>query len=447
MPRTAALVQHAAAADPLVWYRGALRSRDAFLADVAVLADALPQARHVFNCCDDRYHFMVAFAAALVRGQTNLMPPSRAPEVVRDIAQAYPDSYYLSDEAARIEGVDCRQFTVSAAPHAGAAEVPQILLGHTAAMVFTSGSTGEPRPNPKSWGSLITGTRMAAERFFAGLDGRPQVVATVPPQHMYGLETTVLHSLLSGITMHSGRPLFADDVRAALDALPGPRILVTTPIHLRACVKAGVRFPSPSFIISATAPLDAELATAAETLFEAPVLEIYGCTEAGSLATRRNLDGERWRLYPGMSLRIDQGTALLDGPQLAETVPLQDIIEQFDEEHFALRGRNADMLNIAGKRASLAELNRRLLSIEGVEDGVVVQPDEGGGPVTRLAALVVAPGLDETRILAALRERMDAVFLPRPLYKVDALPRNETSKLPRGAVLALLQQMEQHHGS
>ena len=55
----------------------------------------------------------------------------------------------------------------------------------------------------------------------------------------------------------------------------------------------------------------------------------------------------------------------------------------------------------------------------------------------RTAALVVAPGLDEAAILAALRIGIDPVFLPRPLRRVTALPRNETGKLPRAALLAL----------
>jgi acyl-coenzyme A synthetase/AMP-(fatty) acid ligase len=65
---------------------------------------------------------------------------------------------------------------------------------------------------------------------------------------------------------------------------------------------------------------------------------------------------------------------------------------------------------------------------------------EGGDAldVHRIAALVVAPQLDEHAILSALREAIDPLFLPRPLKRVAALPRNETGKLPRAALLELL---------
>ena len=126
-------------------------------------------------------------------------------------------------------------------------------------------------------------------------------------------------------------------------------------------------------------------------------------------------------------------------PHFAAPVALQDIVELSHPGQFTLRGRNGDLLEIAGKRASLGDLNRRLLAIRGVEDGVFFQLDADASGVHRLAALVVAPDLEESEILAALRQAIDPVFLPRPLRRVAALPRNATGKLPRDALLNVLQ--------
>ncbi len=434
------LIKGHAADEVMVRHEGRDITRAEFLLQVEALAERLPEARYAFNCCDDRYHFLVAFAAVLLRGQTNLLPPSRGPETIRDIAQDYPQSYYLTDESVAIDSVPVHCFTLQAARQVRSPD-PQIPAEQLAAVAFTSGSTGRPKPNNKTWEALHIGTDLARRCFFSDLPRPPYILATVPPQHMYGLEKTVLHALLSGAVMHSGRPLFPEDIRRDLEELPHPRVLITTPVHLRACVKSGLEFPSPEFIISATAPLPIELAQAAEQVFAAPVREIYGCTEAGSLATRRTLDGEQWTLYPDMRLRMADDLPLLSGPQLAEPVPLQDLVEPRGEHAFVLRGRNADMINIAGKRASLADLNIKLLAIGGVEDGVIVMPDEQDGAVTRLAALVVAPSLNEAAIQNALRASFDPVFVPRPIYLVNKLPRNETSKLPRSAVLAMLENL------
>jgi acyl-coenzyme A synthetase/AMP-(fatty) acid ligase len=61
--------------------------------------------------------------------------------------------------------------------------------------------------------------------------------------------------------------------------------------------------------------------------------------------------------------------------------------------------------------------------------------------VQRVVALVVAPDLDRKEILAALGERINPVFLPRPLYKVDRLPRNAMGKLPHEALMGLLEKL------
>jgi len=251
---------------------------------------------------------------------------------------------------------------------------------------------------------------------------------------MYGLETSIMAPLVSGASVHGGRPFFPDDVRAALDAVPPPRVLVTTPVHLQACVQAGLHWPRPAFLISATAPLPPTLAAQAEAIFVAPMLEIYGCTEAGSIASRRTLDGDRWRLYDGFQLR----DGCLSGAHLPQPVALNDVIEEYSEMEFRLLGRQEDLVNIAGKRTSLGYLNHQLNEIEGVTEGVFVMPDEAGTEVQRLLAVVVAPDLSEARILAALAERLDPAFLPRPLVKVAALPRNDTGKVTRAALLALI---------
>jgi acyl-coenzyme A synthetase/AMP-(fatty) acid ligase len=71
-------------------------------------------------------------------------------------------------------------------------------------------------------------------------------------------------------------------------------------------------------------------------------------------------------------------------------------------------------------------------------DGVYFVPEEREADgVTRLTAFVVAPGLTRAQVLAALRERIDPAFLPRPLVMVESLPRSITGKLPRAALGAL----------
>jgi len=205
---------------------------------------------------------------------------------------------------------------------------------------------------------------------------------------------------------------------------------------------AGVTIPPIDRILSATAPLPAALAERAEAMLGAPVQEIYGCTETGQIATRQITQSPLWSLMRDIQLRGDADGVIASGGHIEEEVRLGDIIEQLPEGHFRLLGRHTDLINIAGKRTTLGYLNQQLLAIAGVEDGCFYMPDDSmtdqSTRITRPCAIVVAPTLSRSVLLAALRQRIDAIFLPRPLIFVERLPRNSTGKLPRAALSAIV---------
>ena len=62
----------------------------------------------------------------------------------------------------------------------------------------------------------------------------------------------------------------------------------------------------------------------------------------------------------------------------------------------------------------------------------------------RLCAFAVAPGLEAPALLQVLRERIDPIFLPRPLVLLDQLPRNATGKLPRNHLQVLFAEKVVH---
>lgn len=440
-PRVVSLLNFTNARRPLAWREGRAIDTAEFLADVGKVAAALPSARSAVNLCVDRYAFLVAFCAVLSRGQINLLPPSRAPQAIEETLAANPGSYVLGD----CPPEPSPPRFVALPPLGGAATdlQPAIAAEQVAAIGYTSGSTGQPKPNPKRWAAFRASTQRnvaaLAEAMRLAPEAVAHVVATVPPQHMYGIELSILLPLLGPFAVHGGQPLFPADVAAALADLPEPRLLVTTPVHLRALLADPVQLPRLAAIASATAPLDTALAAAAEARYGAPVLEMFGSTETCVIAQRRTALETDWHLYDGIRLRPQPDGTLVEAPYFDQPVALQDLVE-LRPGGFRLCGRHADLIEIAGKRASLADLTRRLLALPGVRDAAVLQqetPDSIG--VRRIAALVVAPDRSEAELLEALRAEIDPAFLPRPLRKVAALPRNETGKLPRAALLAALE--------
>ena len=434
------LIAHASPRSVIAWRGSEPVTAGRFLADVAAAARSLPESRHILNFCADRYRFAVLLAAAIVRGQVTLLPPTTTPHVIRAMRDFAPDAYYVTDDPAIEVDLPRHALAEAAARVASGFEVPSAPADQRVACVFTSGSTGEPKPNFKHWGPLVADIRGEARRLEVG-PGHT-ILGTVPPQHMFGLESTVLLPLLSGAALTSRRLYYPAEIDAALTHARAPRVLFTTPFHMRAWVEshpAGEAMPRVETLVSATAPLSVSLARAVEERTGAKLFEIYGCTEAGQIATRRTTHGPEWHVLEGLELRQAADQTLVAGGHVEKATPLGDVIEVLgDGTRFLLHGRAADMVNIAGKRNSIGYLNHQLTAIAGVVDGAFFLPDsEVEDGVTRLVAFVVAPGIEAAKILAELRARIDPAFLPRPLVRVERLPRQLTGKLTRESLLAL----------
>jgi acyl-coenzyme A synthetase/AMP-(fatty) acid ligase len=121
---------------------------------------------------------------------------------------------------------------------------------------------------------------------------------------------------------------------------------------------------------------------------------------------------------------------------MMETVTLADRLDLCADGRFQLLGRDSDMIKVAGRRASLAEITRKLTSLPGVLDAVVFVPEQGDN--ARPAALVVAPGQTEAQLRSALAGLIDPIFIPRPMRQVAALPRNALGKMQRAELTTLL---------
>ncbi len=427
----------------LLWRDGTAQSAAAFAAQAERVAAELPaDSGALINLCERRGAFLLAFAAALRAGVPTLLLPARTPAALRAVRQRWPlalavhepgTSHELDGTALAALGVDDDAPDLSAAPSWPLLDTARMaLVGHT------SGSTGLPQAHVKTLRALWASNAANQARIAAELGAHFTVLATVPPQHMYGIEMSVLLPLLGEAAVADAQPLLPADVDAELRRLPAPRLLVTTPLHLRALLESGLQLPCEA-IVSATAPLDVELARAAEQRTGAPLIEVYGATETCVVAARRTARETLWTPYADVRLQPEPDGVRVAAPQLDAPILLGDLVERRPDGRFALVGRVADLIEIAGKRASLADLTRQLLAIPGVQDAALIQhdaPDAAGA--RRLAALVVAPTRSETELLAELRQRFDPVFLPRPLKRVERLPRNALGKLPHAAVWALL---------
>ncbi|HVF63688.1 MAG TPA: AMP-binding protein [Casimicrobiaceae bacterium] len=411
--------------------RGRELRAGAFIAAVGALARRLPERAPALLLCSDRLAFAVAFCALRVARGVALLPSSHAEQALERIVRTRKPALALVDRPGTLPNVGELVVDPWTTTDRHGDDVPEIDESEVAAIVHTSGTSGEPQSHIKTWANLANAARVLADR----VDFRPgdAVVGAVPPQHMWGIEATVMMPLQNGGVLHPGTPLLPDDIVAALTQAGERAWLVGTPLHIAGCLRANVTMPPMAGTLSATAPLDAALAQRFEVATKAPLIEIYGATEAGVLASRRTAIERRYEPLDGVVFDTSGERPLVSGGHVPGSVALSDRIEIDGERRFTLIGRDSDLVKVGGKRTSLAVLNHELRAIDGVVDGEFVVL-EGGGIAQRLAALVVAPTLSTADITRELRRRIDDVFLPRPLHIVESLPRNALGKAPIDAL-------------
>jgi acyl-coenzyme A synthetase/AMP-(fatty) acid ligase len=454
-------------ADTVVAYqRGKAIKAPEFLHQVRCVSAALStyaNGKHCLNVCQDRYQITVLLAAVMLARQVSLLPPNTAELTLNSLCKEFESTLVVCDEA------HLAQFETAGQPYSiGTLTFEQLSKrGQTllkseepaenisfdaeqcVGILFTSGSTGDPTPNPRSWGALCESARAEAHALelftlvsSQDATAKPTVVGTVPAQHSYGIESTVAMCLQNRLAIASDASFFPADILAALANVPRPRILVTTPYHLKLLLDAIELTPAPAIdiVVSATAPLSPQLAALAEKQLGCPVREIFGSTESGQIAARRTTQTDVWTLFPNTFLESKNDQTWASGGHVAGEKLLNDIVEILPNHQFKLLGRTSDMVNMAGKRTSLGNLNFHLNSIDGVMDGVFYLPEsDEGALITRLQAVVVTTTLSNTQIVAELRKKIDPIFLPRKIRIVTQIPRNATGKVTQ-AILNSLQE-------
>lgn len=408
------------------------------LADASVLAQQIGEHKHILNLCQSRYEFCRSFIAAIMHGACTLLPQNHRVGTQNALVDKYADTLIVHDGLKELSTV-CKHIDVSSiSGEASSAEpIPDIPFDQLVAIAFTSGSTGEPKGNQKYWRTFYESSRINSAHMLSGLDLGSQhvfhMLATVPAQHMWGLETSVLLPMFNPICVHDARPLFPKDVADTLSAMPEPRLMVSTPVHLRALIASQLPLSQTQRVLCATAPLAAELAEQVELALHASVREVYGCSEVGSMAYREPVREQSWRIFSGLNFKQGSSSEFIEvsAAHLTDPVGLSDKLQLQEGATFRLLGRDDDMLEIAGKRGSLQAMNHMVLSLAGVIDAVVFVPENQKSKVSRTAALVVTDGSQTAAsILEHLAQNLDPVFLPRPLKLVEALPRESNGKLP-----------------
>lgn len=313
-------------------------------------------------------------------------------------------------------------------------------------VVFTSGSSGNPVAIKKNLGQICSEVGAHCHLWGYALRGRC-VVATVSHQHIYGLLFRLLLPLLAGSAFVAERLEYPEEVQASLARRPS--LLVSSPAFLKRLPDGETWQTTPSLVFSSGGPLSAEAALRAEQRLAATVIEIYGSSETGGIAWRRQSAQRHWTKLPDVRIDLDAGLLTVRSPytQGADWHRTSDRASLLGDG-FLLEGRADRLVKIEEKRVSLDGIEAALLASADIQDvRVVVLPGERA----RLGAAVVLSAAGQQRLLVegkrALNEQLrtlllrhvERIALPRYWRYVPSLPHNSMGKITQASLQALFE--------
>ena len=307
----------------------------------------------------------------------------------------------------------------------------------------TSGSTSKPKKIVKTFESLAKEVAFHRKRLSVG----PGTVflATIEPHHMYGKLWRDLLPVAVGCKVDPDVILAPEQLLEKMRCAEKV-FFVTTPTFLKRFCAYADQYDVPQNcveIVTSGALLDAETSAAAKRVFGIAPQEIFGSTETGGVAWRRqggdNDESCDWTVFDPVEVGVNaEGRLVVSSPfSFQKGFVMGDGVELSpDGRHFRLLGRMDRIVKIAEQRVSLPEMEDRMKMLEGVNDAALVVLEGEKGAYLGAVIVVSDTGFrtHDAKSVLEMRKRLMPVFpkgtVPRRFRFVSELPRN-----PQGKVL------------
>ncbi len=310
--------------------------------------------------------------------------------------------------------------------------------------IFTGGSTGTPQIWSKT-GENLFGEGFSLARHFA-VSEQDCIVATVPPCHIYGLLFSVILPLVSGASVLMDNPSYPGEIVGAIEE-QGATLLAGIPPHYRALRGKKVAGSTLRLAFSSAGMLDAEDNEAFSRLNEVGIVEVYGSTETGGIATRNRSMGETsFTTFPTVAWTIKDDRLCVRSPFLSPELTMAgdgffttgDRVERSGTTQFMLKGRVDGVTKVGGKRVDLEEVRAIIKKVPRVSDCVVMALPDAGGREHRIVALIQGAEVDMDLLRKSLAASLEFYALPRLLKTIDRIPLQANGKYDRDAITHLL---------
>jgi acyl-coenzyme A synthetase/AMP-(fatty) acid ligase len=269
-----------------------------------------------------------------------------------------------------------------------------------------------------------------------GIGAADRNLGAIPFGHSYGLGNLVMPLIVQGTPVIATSEMLPGAL-AALAGEFGATVFPSVPAVLRALAEsASIDLGQLRRVISAGAPLRAELAAEFSTRLGLKIHNFYGSTETGGVCFDRTGKGEgAGTPLDGVHVHLDaEGRVRVRSAAVSDALggeyQLPDLGAWNESGELVLTGRATPLANIGGRKVAPSEIERALRDLPGVADAWVgIGQRTATGEDFLLAA--VETGRTRSEIRAMLNGRLPAWQMPRSLWVTDRLPRTTRGKLDR----------------
>jgi len=305
--------------------------------------------------------------------------------------------------------------------------------------IFTGGSTGSPQIWAKTAQNIFAEALFLARRF--SITEQDCIVATIPPYHIYGFLFSIVLPLVSGATVVAETPSFPGEITRTLQE-QAATVLAAVPAHYRALREKAIPDSCLRLAVSSAGMLEQVDNEAFFSRNGIGIVEVYGSTETGGIATRnRSLGEDFFTPFSTVGWKVADDRLAVRSPYISPDLALDsegffitaDRVEP-SGSGFLLKGRADAVTKVGGKRVDLEEIRVLIKATAGVGDCVVTALPEPGGRGHLIAALVQGDGVDTDLIKKILAERLEPYARPRTIKVVDRIPVQENGKYDRQAI-------------
>ena len=384
---------------------------------------------------EDKGLIAAALLASLDSDLTMVLPYAFSEQAIREVHQVVKFKIAVTDQPEKLPPeIDAM---VPDSNSAVDPSFPRITSPDSVFLKFyTGGSTGKPKIWSKTPRNLFEEAFYHSQRFNISEDDR--ILATVPPYHIYGFLFTVLIPFVSSARVVAEICTFPQEIRDALQC-HSATILVSVPMHYR--ILRGGEIPSDFLRIafSSAGKLDKKDGNYFHKKTGIDLIEIYGSTETGGIATCYQAENKSpmepfdvvdWKV---VDERLCVRSAFIS-PEVSRDSEgffmTGDRVRIKGNNTFILLGRVDGIVKVGGKRVDTEEIRNKLKQIQKVSEAIVIAVPDARGKENEIWA-VVQGSIDKNLFREKASKILEPYAIPRRIRIVDEIPISSSGKYDR----------------